>query len=218
VAPPYQRTEDGFELQFAANHLGHFLLTNLLMPRVLLSPHQNTRIVIVASSGNKYSDINWSDPNFTAIPSTYTPYFGYGQSKTANALFAIGLNARLAGSRHPGFHAYALHPGSSASNLQVNMTPEIAADAMERIFGRDPVTGELRPRPPLKTLQQACATTLRAALDPNLPQQRGVWLNDGNITDEKDPQGMVASWALDAVEAERCWKLSEELLGQEFKY
>jgi NAD(P)-dependent dehydrogenase (short-subunit alcohol dehydrogenase family) len=219
VAPPFQRTDDGFELQLAANHLGHFLLTNLIMPKVLPSQNGISRVVIVASSGNKYCDVQWADPNFEQLPNPYTPFLGYGQSKTANVLFAIALNARLASPPgHPGLHAYALNPGSAATGLQVNMTPELVADSLSRVIGRDPATGEPKPRPQRKTLQQACATTLRAALDPDLPAQRGVWLNDCQLTDDKDPNGLVASWALDPQAAERCWKLSEDLLGEHFEY
>lgn len=217
MACPFALTADGNELQLAADHLGHFLLTNLLMPKILKAGASiddpaalgRGRIVNVSSSGNKYAGIRWSDPNFTAVGS-YTPYEAYGQAKTANVLFTLGLNARVA---DRGLHAYALHPGSIRTNLQAHMTAEIAADAAERIFGGvEAAKSAARP----KTLQQGCATTLRAALDPELPRREGVWLADCELAD--GDATFVAPWALDLADAERCWGWSEELVGEKFEY
>ena len=102
-------TVDGFELQFGTNHLGHFALTNLLLP------HVTDRVVTVASSAHRAGRIALDDLNWQRRP--YSPERAYGQSKLANLLFTLELQRRLtaAGSR---VRAQAAHPGWSATNLQ----------------------------------------------------------------------------------------------------
>ena len=104
MATPFGRTEDGFELQLATNHLGHFLLTCLLAPA--LRAAAPARVVNLSSGGHMISDIDWEDPNFERR--TYEPWIAYGQSKTANVLFTVELEHRLGGC---GVHAFAVHPG-----------------------------------------------------------------------------------------------------------
>ena len=87
------------------------------------------------------------------------------------------------------------------------MTPELVKDAIREVFGEGGAP------PPRKTLQQGCATTLRAALDPALEDEKGVYLHDCQVT--TDPN-WVAPWALDEEGAEKCWELSEELVGEKF--
>ena len=201
---PYEKTVDGFELQFASGHLGHFVLTNYLMPKILAAG-PDSRIVNVSSSGNKLGSINWEDPNFT-VEGSYTPLKGYGQAKTANILFSVALNKRLAGK---GVHSYALHPGSVATGLQRHLDKDIA-DAASAI-----VLGDSSARTQRKTLQQGCSTTLRAALDPDLPRQEGVFLADCELVTESF---WLAPWSTDPQSAERLWKLSEDLVGENFEY
>ena len=102
-------TVDGFELQFGTNHLGHFALTNLLLP------HVTDRVVTVASTAHRAGTIVLDDLNWQRRP--YSPERAYGQSKLANLLFTLELQRRLteAGSR---VRAVAAHPGWSATNLQ----------------------------------------------------------------------------------------------------
>jgi NAD(P)-dependent dehydrogenase (short-subunit alcohol dehydrogenase family) len=213
MAAPLQHTADGFELQFAAGHLGHFLLTNRLMPKILAAGTRGpVRIVNVSSVGNRISTIRWHDPNFTE-EGAYDPWDGYGQAKTANILFTVALNRRLAAGGYPPDKAksYALYPGSIATNLQVHMdTPEKVARAVEKTFH-----GKPRPIARRKTLQQGCATTLRAALDPDLAREDGVWLVDTQLS--TDPT-WIESWSLDVGDAERLWRLSEELVGERFEF
>jgi NAD(P)-dependent dehydrogenase (short-subunit alcohol dehydrogenase family) len=136
MAAPYASTEDGIERQFATNHIGHFLLTNLIMPK-LLEASPNARVVNVSSYGNVLSDV-LEDPNFSGDGKDYSPFVSYGQSKTANVLFSVGLNERLKGK---GLKAFAMDPGSRfglvvaklvwltwtgvPSNLRRFLTPEI---------------------------------------------------------------------------------------------
>jgi NAD(P)-dependent dehydrogenase (short-subunit alcohol dehydrogenase family) len=207
MAAPFQLSVDGIEMQLATNYLSHFLLTNILLPKVLAAG-PGARIVNVSSVGNNFSGIRFSDPNFTEEGS-YAPFKGYGQSKTGNILFAVALNKRLASK---GLRAYALNPGSIQTNLGVHMTPELAEYAMQTIFGR---SFDETSASEYKTLQQGCSTQLRAALDANLEKEPGVFLN--NCALSTDPV-YLAPYATNAEDAERLWKLSEELVGEKFGY
>jgi NAD(P)-dependent dehydrogenase (short-subunit alcohol dehydrogenase family) len=109
MIPPLSRTADGFELQFGTNHLGHFALTNLLLP------HVTGRVVTVSSGGHRMGRIDFSDLNWEHR--SYRAWRAYGQSKLANLLFTAELQRRLsaAGSE---VSANAAHPGYAATNLQ----------------------------------------------------------------------------------------------------
>lgn len=101
MAGPYHLTTDGFESQFGTNHLGPFLFTNLIFPRLLASP--SPRIVNVSSLGHRFCDIRYDDLEFSK-GATYDKWLSYGQSKTANTLFAVSLAQR-------GVVTFSLHPG-----------------------------------------------------------------------------------------------------------
>lgn len=103
VGGPYAVTVDDFEAQFATNHLGHFLFTNLIRPHLLAS--SAPRVVNVSSNGHRLSDIRYDDVGFSG-GKTYDMWKAYGQSKTANMLFAVGLTQR-------GIPAFSLHPGGA---------------------------------------------------------------------------------------------------------
>ena len=109
MAVPESRTQDGFEMQLGTNHLGHFALTNLLLPRV------TDRVVTVSSGLHKRGRIDLSDLNFTSRP--YRPWEAYAQSKLANLLFTLELERRLEHLGSP-LRAHAAHPGFAATNLQ----------------------------------------------------------------------------------------------------
>ncbi|KAI0445956.1 putative retinol dehydrogenase 12 [Xylaria telfairii] len=212
MASPQLQTEDGIDYQFAINHLSHFVLTNKIMPKILAAG-SGTRIVSVSSSGHRYTGVRFHDPNFTK-PGSYKEFASYGQAKTANILYAVELNKRLA-SR--GLKAYAPTPGSVSTNLQVymkalgNKAMEILDDAAWKINGIS--IAETRARDPAKTLQQGSASLIRAAIDPNLVKEEGIFIDDANLTtDPKD----IKSWATDPELAEKAWKLSEELVGEKF--
>lgn len=107
MACPYEKTKDGLEIQFGVNHISHFLLANLLMPKILAAG-PGARIVNISSYGNIMSDIRYEDSGFHD-GETYNPWLAYGQSKTANILMAVSLNEKF-GTK--GVRAYALNPGS----------------------------------------------------------------------------------------------------------
>lgn len=203
MASPYELTADGFELQFATAHLGHFVLTNHLLPKLKVSTGQ-TRVINVSSKGSILGGIRWDDPNYVKGPDEYNAWTAYGQAKTANVLFTLALNKRLLSKT--GIRSYALHPGGIYTNLVRYMNDELWEEAKQRVWKG----GEV----PFKTLQQGCATTLRAALDPALEKEEGVFLSDCQLTNDSE---IVAPWALDEGNAERLWGLSEELVGEKFE-
>lgn len=113
MATPYAANAEGIESQFATNHLGHFLFTALVFPRVLAAatPSAPARIVLVSSRGHRRSDIRWDDLHFSG-GKTYDPWLAYGQSKTANILFANEI-ARRSSEKGNNVLAYSLHPGGA---------------------------------------------------------------------------------------------------------
>ncbi|KAH8681194.1 putative retinol dehydrogenase 12 [Xylariales sp. PMI_506] len=214
MACPFQTTEDGFEFQLAANYLGHFVLTNSIMPKVIAAG-AGSRLVIVTSSAHRYNPFRAQDPNY-AVSGSYSEVGAYGSSKSALILYAVALNKRLA---RLGIRAYAVHPGSISTNLQDHvkaMGPRAAEmwdEAAWKIQGMS--LADYRKADPLKTTQEGCATTLRAALDPGLVDQEGVYLKDVNLSTD---EAVVKGWATDPELAEQCWALTEELIGEKFQF
>jgi NAD(P)-dependent dehydrogenase (short-subunit alcohol dehydrogenase family) len=195
---PLERTREGFEMQFGTNHVGHFLLTCLLVPA--LEAGAPSRVVNLSSGGHMGSDIVWDDPNFERRE--YDKFAAYGQSKTANILFSVELDRRL-GAR--GVHSYAVHPGMISTELGRYMTKDDMTALMERAR-RAPSGG----MPPRKSIEQGAATTVWAATAPELAEQGGTYLADCRVEDQHAP------WARDPASAVRLWALSEELVGEQF--
>jgi NAD(P)-dependent dehydrogenase (short-subunit alcohol dehydrogenase family) len=202
MACPESKTQDGFELQFGTNHLGHFLLTGLLAPALLRGAP--ARVVSVSSRGHQQSPVRFHDLAFENEP--YDKWVAYGQSKTANVLFAVELERRLGGR---GVHANAVHPGVIATDLSRHMDRE----DFERIRQRS--GGSLR----LKTVEAGAATSVYAATAPELEGRGGRYLEDchvAGVDDDPDAREGVRSYAVDPEAARRLWTLSEELVGQRF--
>jgi NAD(P)-dependent dehydrogenase (short-subunit alcohol dehydrogenase family) len=202
---PFGRTADGFESQFGINHLGHFALTTGLLPA--LRDAGQARVVVLSSRGHRRADVDFDDPNYLHRP--YDPWEAYGQSKTANCLFAVGLARR-------GTSANAVAPGSIQTNLMRHMPHEELADrgwldpAGNRING----TG-----PGWKTVEEGAATTVWAAVAPELDGVGGRYLDNCAIAEpwagpDEVPFGSYAPYALDPEHAERLWALSEDLIGR----
>lgn len=197
---PHSHTVDGFETHFGTNHLGHFLLTNLLVPALLADPP--ARVVNLSSGGHVASGIIWDDPNYERRP--FDKMEAYGQSKTANILFALELDRRL-GDR--GVRAYSVHPGMIVTtDLGRTMTKDDYRQMKERAKANP--SGGL---PPVKTEAQGAATTVWAATAPELDSHGGAYLADCAVAEP-------AAWASDPQEAARLWALSEQLVGQQFSY
>ncbi|MBU3700822.1 MAG: SDR family NAD(P)-dependent oxidoreductase, partial [Acidimicrobiia bacterium] len=125
MAVPFGHTDDGFELQFGTNHLGHFVLVGRLLP--LLMSSAPSRIVLLSSGGHAGSDIVWDDVNFESRD--YGKFEAYGQAKTANILHAVELERRY-GKR--GVHAWAVHPGMVTTDLGRHFTRDDYRDLVKR--------------------------------------------------------------------------------------
>lgn len=232
-------TEDGIEMHFATNHIGHWLFTCLIMPKIIEasrhSPRGATRIVNVSSRSPQVSNIRWSDINFdkknndlpeeeqpsenimkawgyTDIGETsYIPLDGYNRSKVANVLFGIGANKRLY--EKYGILSLAVHPGVISTELGRNFPPE-TLQAIKNMFKNGVWS--------YKSLGAGAATTLVAALDPKLgvgagetkdgSENWGAYLADCQIS------GGAAPLAVSSAEAEKLWSVSEKLVGQSFAW
>ena len=205
MACPLMRTAQGFEMQFGTNHLGHFLLTCLLAPA--LQAGAPARVVKLSSGGHRAGGLDFEDPNYQHRD--YEKWQAYGQSKTANALFAVGLESRLGAS---GVHAYAVHPGMISTELGRHLDP----DDIDKLLNQRP-SGQL-PRP--KKISQGAATSVWAATAAELEGQGGVYLEDCGVAEPAQPgsEGGVEPYALDSSGADRLWSLSEQLVGQEFRF
>ncbi|KAI8242329.1 Short-chain dehydrogenase TIC 32 [Colletotrichum sp. SAR 10_99] len=217
MAVPYALTDDGFESQFQTNHLSHFLFTNLIMDKLLASPSGAPRVICVSSMGHSVGHIRWTDYNFNE-GKNYNKWFAYGQSKTANALMALGLADRLG---HKGLLAFSLCPGQITTNLASHEADNLAAfigDLMEahRIYGNKTMWGFDGVR--RKDLDQGVSTHVLAAFNTTIctPAKNGAYLTDCHIADPYKEE--VYPWATSKVEADKLWKLSEKLVHQEFSY
>jgi len=213
MACPQGETSDGFERQFGTNHIGHFLLTSKLMP--LVEKGSNQRIVNLSSRGHHMDQVHFDDPNFTNRD--YEKWSSYGQSKTANVLFSVGLEKRYG---DKGIHAYAVHPGGIATNLGRHLSEEDIAALRKRLSTAAGQSSENTSAIPagFKSIPQGAATTCFAATAPELQGKGGVYLEDCHVAaqDDENPTGGVRSYALDPDNAERLWSLSEELVGESF--
>jgi NAD(P)-dependent dehydrogenase (short-subunit alcohol dehydrogenase family) len=195
---PFEHTIEGFELQFGTNHIGHFVFTFGLIPALLAGAP--ARIVNLSSGGHVGSDIVWDDPNFEHRP--YDKFAAYGQSKTANILFTVELDRRLAAR---GVRSYAVHPGMIKTDLGRYMTRADFADLTER--AKKAPSGGL---PAYKTIPAGAATTVTAATAAGLADTGGVYLADCQVSDQHAP------WARDPAAATRLWALTESLVGEAF--
>ncbi len=206
MACPHAETAQGFEMQLGTNHLGHFLLTGLLLPalRAGAASGREARVVNLSSAGHRYSAFDFDDPNYRQRP--YDKWQAYGQSKTANVLFSVALDART---RDTGVRSFAVHPGAISTELGRHMDK----DDMARIAASFP-GGKMA----FKTVPQGAATSVWAATAPELEGRGGLYLEDCHIAEAAvaGRLGGVHAWALDPVAAERLWQISEQWVGEAF--
>jgi NAD(P)-dependent dehydrogenase (short-subunit alcohol dehydrogenase family) len=203
MACPFGRTTEGFEMQFGSNHLGHFLMTCLIAETLVHGAP--SRVVSVSSRAHTLSPVVFEDIHFDHRP--YDKWLSYGQSKTANVLFAVELNRRLGRS---GVHANAVHPGVIMTDLARHLVPE----DLESLRARQP-SGELK----FKSIPAGAATPAYAATAPELEGKGGLYLEDCHVAEVDDSPtaaGGVRSYALDPAAAARLWQVSEDLVGQKF--
>jgi NAD(P)-dependent dehydrogenase (short-subunit alcohol dehydrogenase family) len=211
ILPDLQRTPEGWEMQFATNHLGHFALA--LGLHDALAAAGDARIVSLSSRGHLRSPVVFEDINFSSRP--YDPWLAYGQSKTANILFAVEATRRWAGD---GITANAVHPGAI---METNLSRHMSAEEL----GGLRASGTFR----FKTIEQGAATSVLLATSPQLDRIGARYFEDCNQARllEDDPadqsgpggyrpieEGGVAGYALDADNALRLWELSLAILGR----
>ncbi|EDN02534.1 predicted protein [Histoplasma mississippiense (nom. inval.)] len=217
--PERELSENGFEMHLATNHIGHFLLTNLLMDKIRRAAAQrpgHTRIVSVTSLGYQFSPFRFKDYNFDGHPvaadevgvepwlqgygyssepyKSYDSMIAYGQSKTANLLFTTYLAKHLASE---GITSLTLHPGVIDTELGRYMPVELMGAIKELV-------------PNWKTQDEGAATSVVAAFDPALQAHSGSFLMDCQIS-------APAAYSVNEESAEKLWKLTERFVGQEFK-
>ncbi|HEY0532277.1 MAG TPA: SDR family NAD(P)-dependent oxidoreductase [Actinoplanes sp.] len=201
------RTPEGWEHQFAVNHLGHFMLTLGLHDPLASGARERgeARIVAVSSTAHMRSPVVFDDLHFERR--AYDPQAAYAQSKTANSLFAVEATRRWAAD---GIVANTVNPGGVATGLQRDFTQRqkdyLAAAEAAGAFA-------------YKTVQQGAATTMVAAVAPELAHTGGHYLDDGGeaytVTDDADlftNSHGVKQWALDPGAAMRLWAVSLELI------
>ncbi len=204
MAPPLRRTEDGFELQFGTNHLGHFALTGQVLDLLLAAPAP--RVTVVASSAHRIGRMRWDDLNWER---GYRRWPAYGQSKLSNLLFAFELQrrAQLAGS---GLLVTAAHPGYAATHLQT-AGPELAgATLMGRLMGAgNRVIAQSDESGALPTLYAATMDLPPGSYaGPDGPfEMRGAPTLVGTANATRDAQAQT-----------RLWEASEQLTGIHFAF
>ncbi|KAL9560724.1 hypothetical protein ACKAV7_015041 [Fusarium commune] len=204
MATPEGRTEDGFETQFGTNHLGHFLLFQLLKPALLAAttPSLQSRVISVASKAHRFGGIRWDDLNFEK--DAYNPWLAYAQSKTANIYFAAELERRYA---DQGLHGLSVHPGYILTNLGKYVD-------LSTIDLDGPIKNALRNK------AQGAATTVYAAVSKEWEGRGGKYLAD--FVEERQvrpgveptsPELGHGPWIYDKEAEQKLWDLSERLVG-----
>lgn len=202
MACPESTTKDGFEMQFGTNHLGHFLMTCLIAPSLA----DGGRVVVLSSSAHQMSDVMFDDIDMKK--GGYDRWKSYGQSKTANALFAVELNKRLAARD---IEVFSVHPGVIGTGLTKHLRirdflmfiPLILTGAVKR-----------------KSVAAGAATQCFAATAPEIAGHGGSFLADCKIaeisSEKKRDMTVVWPYAIDPEAAEKLWSMSEDMLGETF--
>jgi NAD(P)-dependent dehydrogenase (short-subunit alcohol dehydrogenase family) len=208
MATPEGRTKDGFETQFGINHLGHFLLFQLVKVALLASSTSefSSRVISVSSSAHRAGPVRFDDINFEKEP--YNMWSAYGQSKTANIYFANEIERRY-GSQ--GLHALSLHPGTIETRLGRYLPPE-----PPRKEGTLPEYWEF-----YKSPEQGAATTVYAAIGKEWEGVGGKFLSNcvvqGTQAEQGGPEVIgndgTADWAFDEEAAKRLWMESLKMVG-----
>ena len=206
MACPETRVGPGWEMQFAVNHIGHFVLTRELMPYLLNA--NGARVVCLSSVANRRSPVRYDDIHFER--EAYDKWAAYGQSKTANALFARELNHRRS---KDGVQAFSVHPGGIMTPLQRHMKTEEMVE-----MGWVDKNGEIseQAKSLFKTPEQGASTTLWAATSPKLNDRGGEYCEDcdiASVAGKDTPRWSgVAPWAVDDEAAKRLWAETEAMV------
>ena len=206
MACPQMPTKEGWDLQFAVNHIGHFILTKGLLPSMVKS--SDARLVTLSSTGHKLSGIQWEDVHFE---NSYDKWKAYGQSKTAASLLAVEVGNRM---RDEGIKTYSVHPGGIFTPLQRHLEKEemIALGWL----GEDGELSEIAAAN-FNSPAQGAGTSLWAATSPMLNDVSGVYCENCDVAARQEDGPMaryigVADWAVDTDEASKLWDLTEHTL------
>jgi len=209
MATPFEKTADGFELQFGTNHLGHFAFVNRVAPMI----KKGGKVVVLSSAAHRFSNVDLEDPNFDETP--YDTWDAYGRSKTANVLFAVEFDRRY---KEAGIRAAAVHPGGSDTNLDRHMT-QADKDAMVARINSIAKAQTGGPAFKLKTAAQAAATSVWLAVVADGNEIGGKFCADCSVAGlahgEKIGRG-VREYAIDPDSAKALWTLSEDMIGEQF--
>jgi NAD(P)-dependent dehydrogenase (short-subunit alcohol dehydrogenase family) len=207
MACPEMRTPQGWEMQFAVNQIGHFVLATELMPIMGKTPL--ARLVTLSSTGHKLSAIRWDDIHFNE---GYEKWPAYGQSKTACSLLAIEFDRRM---KEKGVRAFSVHPGGIFTPLQRHLEKEEMV-----ALGWLKEDGELSDlaKAGFKTPAQGAGTTLWCATNPKLNHLGGVYCENCDVADMQGDDAMaryvgVAPHAVDTEDASRVWAETEKMLA-----
>ena len=212
MATPFGHTVDGFETQFGTNHLGHFVLLN----RITSLLRSGSRLINLASSGHRYSNVDLDDPNFERTP--YEPFLAYGRSKTANIQFAVAFDERH---RQRGVRAAAVHPGGIQTELARHLDPSPIQSIVDQL--NQQLAEEGKPPFQFKTVPQGAATSVWAGVVARADEIGGKYCENchighivaDDVTISAISEG-VRGYALDSKLAAALWKKSEEMVGEAF--
>ncbi len=207
MACPLTRVANGWENQFATCHIGHFELARGLEKAIRGAA--GTRVVALSSTGHAISDVHWDDPHFQTHD--YDKWQAYGQAKSADALFALGLDKRW---QDDGVRAFSVHPGGILTPLQRHLPDdEMVALGWKNADGTVPE----RVQKMFKSPEQGASTTLWAALSEQLDGMGGVYCEDCDIAQQADENSMrhhhAREWITDPERADRLWTMTEDMIA-----
>jgi NAD(P)-dependent dehydrogenase (short-subunit alcohol dehydrogenase family) len=212
MATPFGHTVDGFETQFGTNHLGHFVLVNRIAPLI----RAGGRLITLASSGHRFSNVDLNDPNFQRT--AYDPFVAYGRSKTANILFAVAFDQRHRGRD---VRAAAVHPGGIRTELGRHVDSAQIEKMIEQM--NQQLAAEGKAPFQWKTIPQGAATSVWASFVAPADAVGGRYCENchvGTIVPEDAVISPISegvrAYALDPHNAGALWKKSEELVGESF--
>lgn len=208
MASPLSRIGNNWESQFATNHIGHFELARGLERN--LKNSENARVVALSSTAHIITDVHWDDPHF--LSHDYDKWQAYGQSKSANALFALGVDQKW---KADGVRAFSAHPGGIMTDLQRHLPNEEMA-----ALGWTDETGKLSERAAkmFKSPEQGGATAVWAATSEQLAGMGGVYCEDCDIaqaaTEDSQRWEHAREWIGDAAKADRLWSMTEQMIAE----
>jgi NAD(P)-dependent dehydrogenase (short-subunit alcohol dehydrogenase family) len=207
MACPESKTSNGWDLQFAVNHIGHFVLTHELIDS--MDQSSGARIINLSSTAHKFSGICWDDIHFL---NSYDKWVSYGQSKTATSLFSIELDRRL---KDKNIRSFAVHPGGIFTPLQRHLQQEEMV-AMGWL-NEDGSLSELA-KAGFKSSTQGASTSLWAATSSQLDNKGGLYCENCDVANlaggsPEERYFGVRDWAVDSDEAKKLWHSTEKMLA-----